>query len=509
RATSNMNTPLELLQELSQLHSHGAKERRIFLNRLPADLSDLAKIKPPCESTVIGTSSNHRSYTLPDNVQRAEDILTAIASVFPKVQHLHRFRVVSTLRKYWSAMHLWMSYMVKTYIESGLPYDSDDDSIGIRMLRTVLVLCSELLSTGVIRIQELESTPGAADMVVRVQIYGLCVHPSARLLDLMINGWNDIWFHVHRDTLNNISIPASTALIKVLTCLCQKRPLTIRYRDLSQWLFVWSMGTETSQMLLQQSIKRRSVYFVTHTLTRIGKNIKNIESTKRLQNIINDLNVVDTWKYAVRHLCIAFDYGGYDTIVFSLEMGLLSALWYFSQVCGDCLLAGHTVDELYGTIVEKIAAASMYRIVLKTLQKVLRKHPLRDATSQSDQVQKHSDPIWKKFEEVMRVRTMFTEELLLVEPKVCADPKCNSPSVSKLFRCSACQMTYYCSRPCQKSHRSEHRDPCYSRVAERKEGVPRSADSRDLNSLLALISHELRNRQDEVSYQDAYKHTSP
>ncbi|KAF9059352.1 hypothetical protein BDP27DRAFT_1407675 [Rhodocollybia butyracea] len=306
-------------------------------------------------------------------------------------------------------MHIWISYMVKTYTEPLLPfYDSEDDSFGMRALRTVILVYLELLSKGVIRIQELESTPGAADMVVRVQIYGLCVYRdgpsssayyevSARLLDMMSSDWDNFWSRVHEDTLTDISIPASTALIKVLTRLCQKRPLAVRYRDLSRWLYVFSYAGP-SQTFLQQLMKRRSVYFVTRILTRIGKNM---ESTQG-QNILNDANVLDTWKFAVQHLLFALDYGGHDAIVLSLELGLFSTLWSFSQVCGDSLLGDYTVGELYGAIVGIVAAASLYRTVLKALQKGLQKHPLRNRALEWDQVQAHSVPIWREFKKAIR-----------------------------------------------------------------------------------------------------------
>ncbi|KAF9067870.1 hypothetical protein BDP27DRAFT_1448847 [Rhodocollybia butyracea] len=517
RATSTRPDADDALKELCS-EAIETEDPSTYIDILPTIVSPLSTRTPPSTAKLLND--------VPPDVKLVYAILEAITIGFSKLQSTDQHGPTILLRTYWPSIHLWILFLVKTYIEPSIPLYHE--GFEMEVLWTVAQLYCHLLSSEAVRVRELRSTPGAANMVVRVHIYTLCVmnvssssleyyRTSVALISLMNHNW-EFWVHVYPFTLHDIRIPASHALTLVLAHLSQERPMNCYV--LRQWLYTLWFAVGTCSTFMQRLVKCRFVYFITHLLTRISQYVaSNYQGTGTFDSKNTDA-ILDTWKEALKYLSETFKYGGYDTILLSLDYGLLSALWRFSRATDRSPPDGYTIDEIYGDLLEMIATASFYRSIQKALKKIFRKHPLGNPELEWNPVEKarlewgpvdkhQSKHVWLKFQDLVTSRITCRDKWISagLEPRPCVYEKCTT-STSKFLRCSSCLMVYYCSRACQKYHWSQHRNACINDAAALTEGLTRPAEPRDLKFFIWFASDALKDmRNDLVALQDIYRET--
>ncbi|KAF9066066.1 hypothetical protein BDP27DRAFT_1056476 [Rhodocollybia butyracea] len=384
RALSGKPGSIEALKQLCSMAE--AANSRLFVDVFPVFQKFLSHNKPP----VTGTPST-------DIPLEALSILWCVGiGVEPMGSRSFNRNndqiLAAAVRKQWQDIINWSSFLFKNYVEPDLYSYEDLSDLGLEVLQKLLFLFGTIFSHPIIGPTELRSTPGAADLIVRIAMYALVVRVpapesipnghrlraseySSRIFDelLGVPHWESFWGKEYVQSLNDFVTPRFCAIIaKVLVYLCQEKNLN--YNLISNWLRVVSCAASRCMVLTHQLMFHRAVYFTTHILRRVSKVIsRNPEAAK-------DLDVLKTWRWAMDYLSSSFAHGGYDCITLAVNSGLLSALWVLSQAAADTpgWQDYFTADELYVRIMGRLTSASLYRSVQKCLERHIDKLPLCD-----------------------------------------------------------------------------------------------------------------------------------
>lgn len=381
-----------------------AKDRSLFSDILPTLLRLLSQYEPPGPHPAeVGESRDLTEIVI------ILDIFTTIALIASTENKI-------SLRRSWKVIYTWSTCLVHIYVEPQLNSRDSLDWAGIEVLKAVLLLLATLLETKTIFAEEIGGSREMAGWFIRVHLYALFVdcsgssvdssvvelsNSSAKILaSVLVNDSNDLWGDIYFQGVKTLAPRLAPIVTRMLPHLIQQRPLNyavLRYR-FCMMTSMASMSDTCNAIFL----RHRAVYFTTCFLRHLCK----ILHPRRAGMIISEEtknDVIQCWVWCIKYLCSAFNYGGYESIILSLNSGLLQALW--GLVEGHMNIRefnpGHQFpgSELIRDVLNLLSASSLYRSVHKPLERILDKLPL-DRTHSSDE----SGQIWRDFKLLVKNR---------------------------------------------------------------------------------------------------------
>ncbi|KAE9402308.1 hypothetical protein BT96DRAFT_558514 [Gymnopus androsaceus JB14] len=521
RALSGKEGSNQALEELCTMTG----DSRVFVDVLSVFQRFLSQHRPPPPEDVI------HSVSPLDEIRTILKVLSAIyvGVGVRKMTTYNENIIMPSLRKFWSAIHSWCSFLVKAFIEHDLNLYGEFSHTGIAVINIVAPLCAILLMRGVIRLQEIKSIEGSAELLVRVHLYALFVESSPPIVvpalkssrievsecaSNMLNVfWQEgdrqsLWLKIYCSIIEDFHPHLICSLARVLSRLAQAR--TLNYHLLNYWFRVLSSIARHSDAFNRRFFAHRTVYFTTHIVCRISKGISHPQKGPII--LMKDENVIGAWRWCVEYLWHTFEYGGFDNIIVALKSGFLVALWKLSRRAMPSSLPQHlrfSHMELFGKVLELIGAYSLYRVIQKPLERIFKNPLLDEIETDLDVLNGEPEVLWGRFKKLVldRIAIRYEREEGVI---LCSNNKeCKSPCGSKVFRCSGCMIAFYCGSVCQKSHwRQAHRQECHDHKQDHKAGLPRVAEDRDRKLVQAIWEAELDPiRSDLLQQQSAYRNS--
>ncbi|OBZ69914.1 hypothetical protein A0H81_10215 [Grifola frondosa] len=183
---------------------------------------------------------------------------------------------------------------------------------------------------------------------------------------------------------------------------------------------------------------------------------------------------------------------GFTWVSQSVGAGLLQAFCncspHFSKLEARDL---KMVLEVVGNVVSRFL---IYRSVIETVEVEMEK--IDSGSLQAKRVGASvAKPVWDAFRALAHERAVLVRLFSTANTQVCDNVQCQKRANRKEFRrCSACLVTFYCSKECQKASWKEgdHKALCILQQRQRMEGKPMDISKRDIAFLQQLVVLESR-----------------
>ncbi|KAH7873290.1 uncharacterized protein C8R40DRAFT_1114696 [Lentinula edodes] len=500
-------------------------DSRTFVAHLPIFLKFLSEIRPPQTDFGFKPEEHTDSLNSTDQVALARFVLWQIAlGLQPKpgtrvTEDIPSIRM--PIRRSWPIIFSWLSFFTTSFVDYDFKsYDDLQPETGVTSLRTVAQLFCFLLSSKIIRPVEFRSTPGAAEMMVRIHMYVFTIRfspdtsvqmPDRKsaleasecglvFSDGILAEWDDFWEEIYGDVLSKlVQTRLSTIIVRTLAHFSQEERLN--YRLLRSWfcaltsILAWSV----SEPVFNEILHLPSIRYTSVILRRLSADASN---PNRTLTPIQETSLQVVWRFALEFLYESFNYGGYTSIIPALKSGLLLTLWNLSRAAeGDpwVLHSNIASDELYINLVKLIAGSSMYRSVQRCLEKPLQTSPFSDVDIDPvvPNMSLATSTVWRDFK-LLCVSRMRLRNYLETKYSFCSNDKCTT-SGPRVRLCNGCKITLYCGLSCQKQHwRNGHRAECLQYIKDAEAHLPRPAQERDYNIIGCIIQTELWEDRDRL-----------
>ncbi|KAF8827813.1 hypothetical protein HHX47_DHR4000339 [Lentinula edodes] len=499
-------------------------DSRTFVDHLPIFLKFLSENRPPQTDSGFKPEEHTDSFNSTDQVALARFVLWQIAlGLQPKPGTRVTEDILSIrlpIRRSWPVIFSWLSFFTTFFVEYDFKfYDDLQPETGVLSLRTVAQLFCFLLSSNIIRPVEFRSTPGAAEMMVRVHMYVFTIRsspdPSVQIPDRksaleatecglvftdgILAEWDDFWEEIYGDVFTKLAqTRLSTIIVRTLAHFSQEERLN--YRLLRSWFYALTITLDSSvtEPVFNEILHLPSARYTSVVLRRLSADASN---PNRTLTPTQQTNLQVVWRHALEFLSESFDFGGYTNIILALKSGLLLTLWNLSLAAEahPWDLQKSITSPRCINLVNHIAGSSMYRSVQRCLEKPLQTSPFADVDIDPviPNMSLATLTVWRDFKHLC-VSRMRLRRYLETKYSFCSNDKCttNSPQVRL---CNGCKVTLYCGLSCQKEHwRNGHRTECLQHIKDAEAHLPRPAQERDYNIIGCIIQTELWEDRDRL-----------
>ncbi|KIK52735.1 hypothetical protein GYMLUDRAFT_265334 [Collybiopsis luxurians FD-317 M1] len=219
------------------------------------------------------------------------------------------------------------------------------------------------------------------------------------------------------------------------------------------------------------------LHFITYLLRRISKNLSRLvrAQARGAGSLLEDAAIFKAVEIIMSHLYDMLSAELHIRVIRALEDGLLETFWELTQLSKKIPQLGFYKESLHRVLSAVFVYCSSHYYVLKELERRFQKRPLNEITEETE---------WPWGSVMKGLRRRFKarrewEGLMrgVDESFLCSNPMCPGTS-GQAFRCVGCNVKFYCSRRCQKSHWPEHRCYCLASAKAQKEGTIRPLDDR-------------------------------
>ncbi|KAF5341392.1 hypothetical protein D9758_012292 [Tetrapyrgos nigripes] len=326
---------------------------------------------------------------------------------------------------------------------------------------------------------------------------------------LRISDWTSTYYPTFLETFEKVDVNLAPGLIQglVLCAESKKMPIT----ELSLGLRVYTMAINFSTPLRRTCVAQYSVYWMIAIFRKlINYRYTQDEFSEVIVCLGDCIIYLDSTFHARGHTVVA-DALGNRLLLLMLRLVPL----FFTVLPDDPLYAGDKSRGAHGVyfqLLEDIGVESVSLSVLRALSKSWREIEKRGYYKQFLQGSpKQVQSRWLQFKEVVEER-LALKDRWEEEDRLNPCSQCGSmhEGTKKMYRCSQCQISYFCSKRCQKSNWEEHREVCQELYNFRMMYRTPCLDKYEQDFRMFLIAESLRKHEkDMISDEKAYRTSNP
>ncbi|KAK7040118.1 hypothetical protein VNI00_009923 [Paramarasmius palmivorus] len=446
-------------------------------------------------------------------------------------------KVLASIKESWPRIWLWASFLYFAYLRpeselyaSKLPLQnsrafSDTLLLTLAKLLNKMVLCDDSVTL-------LTTKPDGIAVAVYVHLLSAQNPPNSYLPDpeheeiytharsilptLVENRISYPWVVV---ALDNAPMQFASGVIKRVIYEFRVPYLDLDSLFISMSLFeLCSTHSKNFNIAL---LRKHSIRWVCTIMKWAGKEQRSMQKHHKGSEHKLQVCVLSCAQYLQRVIAMF----GRIAVIQALESRLLSSILKTAAFTGETILRKHhskpvDIKDVYKDILNTILGFSVYYSVCRSLTRALRL--VEDARWYQKMARENKfNEEYQEFRKMALERMVFKRNWEIAGYNLCRNEQCPLPRVRppdgenhlSWFRCSGCEVEYYCSKSCQMSAwQSGHKSACRSMKEEgsvSQDGPPRH-DSRDKDFMAYVTDQDLCRMKSSMLFQQShYRHKHP